>query len=83
MKTHKILSYRIILEPEKIGKKTVYNAFCPTLGIADYGDTIEEALAHMKEGIELALEVAQDEKGEIEADNIEEQVITSIKVQLA
>lgn len=51
-----ILSYRIIIEPEKMGKKTVYNAYCPTLGVADYGNSIDEVLESIKDGIELALE---------------------------
>lgn len=51
-----VLSYRIIIEPEKMGKKTVYNAYCPTLGVADYGDSIDEVLASIKDGVELALE---------------------------
>jgi hypothetical protein len=38
----KLLNYRVIVEPEIYtnGDK-VYNAYCPTLGITDYGDTIE------------------------------------------
>lgn len=80
MKQQKVLNYRIILEPEKMGKKVVYNAFCPTLGVADYGDTIEEALEHIKEGIELALEIMKEERKELNEDNIAEQVIASIKV---
>jgi hypothetical protein len=36
----KLLNYRVIVEPETYpnGDK-VYNAYCPTLGITDYGDT--------------------------------------------
>ena len=54
----KVLNYRVIVEPETYpnGDK-VYNAYCPTLGVADYGDTIEEALASLKDGIELAVEL--------------------------
>lgn len=40
-----ILNYRIVIEKEKIdGKKTqtVYNAYCPTLQLADFGKTIDE-----------------------------------------
>lgn len=75
-----MLNFRVILEPEKMNKKTVYNAYCPTLGIADFGDTIEEALEHMKEGIELSLECMEKEKQEIVSDNIEEQFITSLQI---
>ena len=75
-----VLNYRVIIEPEKIGKKTVFNAYCPTLGIADYGDTIEEVLKSVKDGIELALECLKDEKKEIPQDNIKEQLITTVSI---
>lgn len=41
----KVLNYRVIIEPETYpdGSK-VYNAYCPTLGIADYGNSVEEVL---------------------------------------
>lgn len=77
----KVLNYRVIIEPEKMGKKTVYNAYCPTLGVADYGDTIEEVLASIKYGIELAIECLVDEGKEVPADNVAEQVIATAKVK--
>lgn len=49
-----VLSYRVIIEPEKQGKKTVFNAYCPTLGVADYGNSVDEVLESIKDGIELA-----------------------------
>ncbi len=77
-----VLSYRIIIEPEKQGKKTVYNAYCPTLGVADYGDSIDEALASIKDGIELALEYLRDQGKEIPVDNVEDQTVTVSKVNV-
>lgn len=51
-----ILNYRIIIEPEKYDDgSTVYVAYCPTLGISDYGNTIEEVLESIKDGIKLAV----------------------------
>lgn len=51
-----VLNYRIIIEPEvfKDGSR-VYVGFCPTLGISDYGDTVEDVLTSIKDGIKLAL----------------------------
>ena len=57
METH-ILNYRIIIEPEsqtQIGK-TVYTALCPSLGVADWGKTVEEAISHIREGIQCHIE---------------------------
>ncbi len=65
----KVLNYRVIIEPEKMGKKIVYNAFCPTLAVADYGDSIDEVLASIKDGIELALEYLKEEQKEIPVDS--------------
>lgn len=76
-----VLNYRIIIEPEKMGRRVVYNAYCPTLGIADYGDSIDEALKSIKDGIELAIECLVDENKEVPVDNIEEQVVITTKVK--
>lgn len=77
-----LLSYRVIVEPETYpnGDK-VYNAYCPTLGITDYGDTIEEALSSLKDGIELAVESLVKEKQEIPSDNLSDQIVTQTQVQ--
>ena len=74
-----ILNYRIIIEPEisEDGSR-VYVGFCPTLGISDYGDTVEDVLASMKDGIELAVESLTKEKKEVPVDDIERQIIASV-----
>ena len=78
----RLLNYRVIVEPETYpdGDK-VYNAYCPTLGITDYGDTIEEALASLKDGIELAVESLAKEKQEIPSDNLSNQIVTQTQVE--
>lgn len=84
MLTKNVLSYRIIIEPETYpnGDK-VYNAYCPTLGIADYGDSVEEVLESIRDGIFLAVDSIKKEKQEIPVDNIDEQIITSTKISVA
>jgi len=80
-----ILNYRVIVEPdERTGtNESCFTAYCPTLGIADGGDTIEEALASIKEGIQCYLEALIKDGVEIPApDNIEEGLITSTKIAL-
>lgn len=79
----KILNYRIIIEPEQYKDgSTVYVAYCPTLGISDYGDTIENVLKSIKDGIELAVESLTKEKKEIPIDHIEKQIITATQVNI-
>ena len=77
-----VLNYRIIIESEKMGKKTVYNAACPTLGVYDYGDSIDEVLVSIKDGIELALECLTEEGEEIPVDNISGQTVTTAEVKV-
>ncbi len=77
-----VLNYRIIIEPEKMGRKTVYNAYCPTLGVADYGDSIDEVLKSIKDGIELAIECLQDQGEEVPVDNIENQTVTHARIEV-
>jgi len=47
-------SYTAILEKENDG----YVALCPELDVASQGPTIEEAVANLKEAVELFLECA-------------------------
>lgn len=79
----RVLNYRVIIEPDKrIGtNKPCYVAYCPTLGIADDGDTVDEALAQMKEGIECHIGSLAKEGVEIPApDNITKGIVTSTEV---
>lgn len=80
-----VLNYRVIIEPDKrIGtNKPCFTALCPTLGLADDGDTIEQTLASIKEGIQCYIEaLAKDDLEVPPPDNIEEGFITSTKVFL-
>lgn len=75
-----VLNYRVIIEPEKMGKKTVYNAYCPTLGVVDYGDSVEEVLESIKDGIQLAIECLLEENKEVPKDNIDKQLIATVSI---
>ena len=61
MKT-KFLDYRIIVSPDtQTGTgKAVYTASCPTLGVADDGDTVEEALKNIHNLITFHLGCLQE-----------------------
>jgi predicted RNase H-like HicB family nuclease len=47
-----------VLNPEEDG----YVSLCPELDIASQGDTIDEALANLKEALEGFLETASEEE---------------------
>lgn len=79
----KVLNYRVIIEPERYpdGSK-VYNAYCPTLAVADYGDSVEEVLESIKDGIILAVESLVKKGEEVPTDNLEDQIVASARVSL-
>jgi len=78
-----VLNYAILIEPdtETGTDKSGFTAYCPSLGIADDGDTIDEALAHMKKTIEFHLACLRDEKIEIPQSNPSDRFLANIQVQ--
>lgn len=76
------LNYRIILSPDAqtgTGKKG-YTAFCPTLGVADDGDTPQEALDNVIHAIEVYVQsLAED--GELIPEDPKEERVTQIQIQ--
>ncbi len=77
----KVLDYRIIIEPEKYKDgSVVYVAHCPTLGISDYGDSVEEVMESIKDGIKLAVESLVSEKQEVPIDEVSDQIITTARI---
>ena len=83
MKATKVLNYRVHIEAEQVGKKRVYNAYCPTLGVADFGNTIDHALKRVTDLIEFHIEtlVKLDRKVPVEMDSTT--VITSVTVPVS
>ena len=77
-----VLNYRIIIEPEKMGRKTVYNAYCDTLGLADYGDSVEEAVKNIKSLMKFHIECLLEDGIEVPAENVEKELITLTKVSI-
>lgn len=69
-----IFNYRVIIEPEKMGKKTVYNAYCPTLGLADYGDSIDEAIKNIESLIKFHIECLLQDGLEVPSENTEKEL---------
>jgi predicted RNase H-like HicB family nuclease len=78
----KVLNYRIIIKPTKEGNKTVYLAECPTLGVYDWGDTIDKTLKSIKEGIECEIEGLIKDGETVPVDHIEQELTTTASVNL-
>jgi predicted RNase H-like HicB family nuclease len=81
----KVFNYRVIIKPdERTGNgKACFSAFCPTLGIADDGDTFEEALANIEKLIKFHLECLAAEKARIPVDEPEKEILTTAKIRLS
>ena len=81
-----VLNYRVIVEPDtRVGtKQKCFTAYCPTLGIADDGDTIDEALMNIKEGIQCYVEALMKEGKEVPSpDNLNEGLVSGVSIQLS
>lgn len=78
----KVLNYRIIIKPTKEGKKTVYLAECPTLGIYDWGNTIEAVLKNIQEGIECEIEGLIKDGETVPIDHVEQELIATASINI-
>lgn len=79
----KVLNYRIIIEKERSGRKGryVFNAYCPTLGIADYGNTIDQAIDRITSLMHFHIESLIEEKYPVPVEKDATTVITSIAIE--
>lgn len=82
--TTKKLSYRIIIFPDsQTGtEKAGYTAFCPTLGVADDGDTIEEALENVNSAIEIYVQSLIEDNEKIPIDKPEYDIVTTTQINV-
>lgn len=78
----KVLNYRIIIKPTKEGNKTVYLAECPTLGVYDWGNTIEAVLKNIQEGIECEIEGFIKDGETVPVDHVEQELTTTASVNI-
>lgn len=79
------LDYRVVVKPDKrLGSnRRCFVAYCPTLGVADDGDTVEEALANIHKTIAFHLKCLQEEKKEVPVDKPREELVTNTQVKLS
>ena len=81
-----ILNYRVVVEPDtRVGtKQKCFTAYCPTLGIADDGDTVDEALKSIKEGIKCYVEALVKDGVKVPApDNLNEGVVSGVSISFS
>ena len=78
----KVLNYRIIISPDtQTGTdKAGFTALCPTLGIADDGDTIEEALENIKGAIQVYIDSLVEDNESVPVDQTQQDIVTTAQV---
>lgn len=81
MKTQ-VLNYHILVEKEKQDKKTVYVSFAPTLGISDFGKTIDQAVSNLEKAMRLYIETLIELKQPVPAPDTEDYFVTSRKISV-
>ncbi|MBI2660257.1 type II toxin-antitoxin system HicB family antitoxin [Candidatus Woesearchaeota archaeon] len=59
-------AFDVVVNEEYLNKKKVFVAHCLNLGIASQGNTIEEAMANIKDAIKLYLEENPEEAPDTE-----------------
>lgn len=78
----KALNYRIIVEKEQQGVETVYVAYAPSLGLSDFGATIDKAVTNIEQAIKLYLETLIELKDYVPQPDTEDYYVTTRKIQL-
>lgn len=81
----KVLNYRIIIEPDKqTGTgKSGYTAFCPTLGVADDGKTIEQAIENVRNAIQVYVESLIADNLPVPLDQPEKDIVTTTFINIS
>ena len=70
-----VLNYRVIIEKDSYSDgRPCYMASCPTLGVVDSGDTIDQAIFNIREAIELNIKNLVEEKSTVPTDKVETMV---------
>lgn len=80
----KILNYFVVLEPDtRTGThESCYAVYCPSLGLTDSGDTIEDALGNIKKLIEFHLESLKKEHEPFPVEQTAKSMVATVQVAL-
>ena len=81
----KVLNYRIIIEPDKQTgtNKPGFTALCPTLGVADDGDTVEKAIENIRQAIQAYVDSLIEDKLPIPVDQPEKDIVTTTQINVS
>ena len=79
-----VLNYRIIVEPDtQTGTgKSGYTAYAPSLGVADDGATIEEAISNVRGAIEAFVASLIEDGQIVPSDRPERDFVTTTQISV-
>ncbi len=79
----KDLQYNVIIMPDRrTGTgELCYSVQCPSLGLADEGETIEEAIENIKKLIAFHLQSLAEEGEEVPQEETDKSLLTAVRVQ--
>ncbi len=78
-----LLNYRIIIEKEKQKKGFAYVAYSPTLGVSDFGKTVEKAISNIEVAIKLYIQTLLEVGEEVPTPDADEFfVVANAKIEL-
>ena len=77
-----VLNYHVIVKPDtETGTgKPGFTAYCPTLGVADGGETVEEAIANVKKAIKAYVVSLKADGLPIPTDNPHQDILTQVSL---
>ena len=78
----KVLNYRVIVEKEKQGKGFIYVSYVPSLGISDFGKTVDGAVSNTEKAIKIYVETLLASKQSVPEPVSDDFFITSRKVEI-
>lgn len=77
-----VLNYRILVEKEKQDKKVVYVAYVPSLGISDFGKTIDQAVSHLEKAMKLYINTLIEINQPVPTPDTDDYFVTSRKISI-
>jgi predicted RNase H-like HicB family nuclease len=75
----KILNYKIVIEKEK----NSYVAFCPSLGLTDYGKSIDQVLNRIKSLIKFHIQSLSELNYPVPVEKETTTLITSVEIPIS
>lgn len=77
-----VRNYRLVIErePSRGKKRSLYNAYCPALGLADFGSTIDSAIANITKLISFHVESLAELGHPVPDERAATTVITSVSI---